>query len=109
VEDSAIVEFDEASLFALDRFPGSDRREQGQRTALGIGYTRIDPLGWSAGITAGIVLRADNLGQFTPAPASTGRRRTGFWPRISRLATACASSTARCSTSSSTSPPTSFR
>ena len=29
VEDSEIVEFDEANLFALDRFPGSDRREQG--------------------------------------------------------------------------------
>jgi LPS-assembly protein len=72
LEDSAIVEFDEASLFALDRFPGSDRREQGQRTALGIGYTRIDPLGWSAGITAGIVLRADNLGQFTPGSGLDG-------------------------------------
>jgi LPS-assembly protein len=72
VEDSSIVEFDEASLFALDRFPGSDRREQGHRAALGIGYTRIDPLGWSAGITAGIVLRADNLGQFTPGSGLDG-------------------------------------
>lgn len=66
VEDSSIVEFDEASLFALDRFPGSDRREEGQRTAIGLSYTRIDPLGWSAGITAGIIFRADELDQFTP-------------------------------------------
>jgi lipopolysaccharide assembly outer membrane protein LptD (OstA) len=72
VEDSDIVEFDEASLFALDRFPGSDRREEGTRAALGIGYTRIDPLGWSAGIAAGIVLRHEDLGQFTPGSGLDG-------------------------------------
>lgn len=66
VEESVIVEFDEASLLALDRFPGADRREQGARAALGLGYTRVDPLGWSAGVTAGIVLRAEDLMQFTP-------------------------------------------
>jgi hypothetical protein len=37
-----------------------------------------------------------------------GDLRLACWPRISPWATACASSTARCSTSSSTSPPTSF-
>jgi LPS-assembly protein len=72
VEDSDIVEFDEANLFALDRFPGSDRREEGTRAALGIGYTRIDPLGWSAGIAAGIVLRHEDLGQFTPGSGLDG-------------------------------------
>jgi len=72
VEDSDIVEFDEANLFALDRFPGSDQREEGNRAAIGIGYTRLDPLGWSAGITAGIVLRADDLGRFTPGSGLDG-------------------------------------
>ncbi|MCU4653899.1 LPS assembly protein LptD [Roseibacterium sp. SDUM158016] len=77
VEDSAIVEFDEANLFALDRFPGSDRREQGQRAAFGIGYTRVDPLGWSAGIAAGLVVRADDLMQFTPGSGLDGE--TSDW------------------------------
>jgi LPS-assembly protein len=72
VEDSDIVEFDEANLFALDRFPGSDRREEGTRAAIGLGYTRIDPLGWSAGIAAGIVLRTDDPLQFTPGSGLDG-------------------------------------
>ncbi len=76
-EDSAIVEFDEANLFALDRFPGSDRREQGTRAAFGIGYTRIDPEGWSAGVTAGLVLRTEDLMQFTPGSGLDGR--TSDW------------------------------
>jgi LPS-assembly protein len=77
VEDSAIVEFDEANLFALDRFPGSDRREEGYRTSLGIGYTRIAPLGWSAGVTAGLVLRADDMTPFTSGSGLDGR--TSDW------------------------------
>jgi len=84
VEDSEIVEFDEANLFALDRFPGSDRREQGGRAALGVGYTRIDPLGWSAGVTAGIVLRADDLAQFTPGSGLDGE--TSDWLLATHLA-----------------------
>ncbi len=77
VEDSAIVEFDEANLFELDRFPGSDRREEGHRAGLGIGYTRIDPMGWSAGVAAGLVVRADDLMQFTPGSGLDGR--TSDW------------------------------
>jgi LPS-assembly protein len=73
VEDNRIVEFDEANLFALDRFPGSDRREEGARAAFGIGYTRIDPLGWSAGLAAGLIVRADDLNQFTPGSGLDGR------------------------------------
>jgi LPS-assembly protein len=65
-EDTSVVEFDEGNLFALDRFPGSDRREQGARAAVGLGYTRIDPAGWSLGVAGGLILRADDLSQFTP-------------------------------------------
>lgn len=61
VEDSAVVDFDEGNLLALDRFPGNDRREQGRRANFGLGYTRVDPDGWSAGVTAGFVLREDDL------------------------------------------------
>lgn len=73
-EDSSIVEFDEANLFALDRFPGSDQRETGARANLGLGYTRTDPLGWSAGIVAGVVLRAEDEGQFTEGSGLDGTR-----------------------------------
>lgn len=73
-EDSRVVEFDEANLFALDRFPGADRREEGARLNLGLGYTRIDPAGWSAGVTAGFVLRQEDLDQFTPGSGLDGLR-----------------------------------
>jgi len=71
-EDSVIVEFDEANLFALNRFPGDDRREVGQRLALALNYTRTDPLGWSLGLTAGRVFRDANYGQFTPGSGLDG-------------------------------------
>ncbi|PWK60440.1 LPS-assembly protein LptD [Roseicyclus mahoneyensis] len=71
-EDSLIVEFDEANLFALDRFPGEDRREAGLRANLGLGYTRTDPLGWSLGVTAGIVLFQEDLAQYTPGSGLDG-------------------------------------
>jgi LPS-assembly protein len=74
VEDSVIVEFDEANLFALDRLPGHDRREQGRRANLGIAYTRTDPLGWSLGVVAGMVLRDTDGGQFTPGSGLDGSR-----------------------------------
>lgn len=82
-EDAAVVEFDEANLFSLDRFPGSDRREEGARTAVGLGYTRIDPAGWSAGLAGGVVLRADDLGQFTPGSGLDGR--TSDWLLVTHL------------------------
>jgi len=66
VEDSRIVEFDEANLLSLDRFPGQDQRETGLRASVGLGYTRTDPLGWSLGVAAGVVLREEDQGQFTP-------------------------------------------
>jgi LPS-assembly protein len=72
VEDSLIVEFDEANLFSLDRFPGEDQRETGLRANIGLGYTRTDPLGWSLGIAAGLVLRETDEGQFTPGSGLDG-------------------------------------
>ena len=38
-EDSTLVEFDEGNLFSLNRFPGSDAVELGNRANIGIGYT----------------------------------------------------------------------
>jgi len=73
-EDSVLVEFDEGSLFALDRFPGSDAVERGPRANLGISWTRHDPQGWSVGVTLGRVLREANLGQFGPGSGLDGRQ-----------------------------------
>ena len=71
-EDSFIVEFDEANLFALDRLPGSDRRERGTRANIGLTYTRIAPSGWTVGVGAGVVLRTEDEGQFTEGSGLDG-------------------------------------
>ena len=71
-EDSVLVEFDEGSLFALDRFPGSDAVERGPRANLGVTWTRHDPAGWSMGVTVGRVFREADLGQFGPGSGLDG-------------------------------------
>ncbi|MFO1203594.1 MAG: LPS assembly protein LptD [Tabrizicola sp.] len=71
-EDSALVEFDEGDLFALDRFPGSDAVERGKRANLGISWTRYDADGWSMGVTVGRVFREADLGQFGPGSGLAG-------------------------------------
>ena len=71
-EDSALVEFDEGNLFALDRFPGSDAVEGGLRANLGLTYTRYDPQGWTLGLTLGRVLRNEDLGEFSNASGLDG-------------------------------------
>ncbi|MDM7931024.1 LPS assembly protein LptD [Tabrizicola sp.] len=73
-EDSVLVEFDEGSLYALDRFPGSDAVERGPRANLGISWTRHDPQGWSVGVTLGRVFREADLGQFGPGSGLDGSR-----------------------------------
>lgn len=62
--NSALVEFDEGNVFALDRFPGSDAVERGPRANVGVSWTRFDPQGWSMGVTLGRVFREADLGQF---------------------------------------------
>lgn len=71
-EDSALVEFDEGNLFALDRFPGSDAVERGTRANIGVSWTRFDPQGWSMGVTVGRVIRETDLGQFGPGSGLAG-------------------------------------
>jgi LPS-assembly protein len=71
-EDSQTVEFDEGNLFAFSRFPGSDVRELGNRLNLGFSWTRYAPTGWTLGVTAGRVFRAEDLGQFGPASGLDG-------------------------------------
>jgi LPS-assembly protein len=71
-EDSALVEFDEGNLFAIDRFPGSDAVERGSRANVGVTWTRYDPDGWTLGVTLGRVFRADDLDQFSAGSGLDG-------------------------------------
>ncbi|GLS87612.1 LPS-assembly protein LptD [Cypionkella aquatica] len=71
-EDSALVEFDETNLFDLSRFPGADAVENGTRANLGVSYLRLDPNGWTLGVTVGRVLRTEDLGQFSTASGLSG-------------------------------------
>lgn len=72
-ESSTLVEFDAGSLYALSRFPGNDRYERGFRATLGAHWMRIDPAGWSWGVTAGRVFRVSDLDQFSDASGLDGR------------------------------------
>ncbi|WP_224814501.1 LPS-assembly protein LptD [Hasllibacter sp. MH4015] len=71
-EDSFIVEFDEANLFSLDRFPGSDLREVGPRANVGLAYSRLSPSGWRLGVAGGVVFRTDEQGQLTDGSGLNG-------------------------------------
>ncbi|MBE2275732.1 MAG: LPS-assembly protein LptD [Rhodobacteraceae bacterium] len=72
-EDSALVEFDEGNIWSLDRFPGADAVEEGNRINVGVTWTRYDPAGWNLGLTLGRVLRHEDYGQFGPASGLGGR------------------------------------
>ncbi len=82
-EDSVLPEFDEASLFALDRLPGNDAVESGARLNLGVGFTHIAPAGWSLGVSLGRVFRADDDGSFSSGSGLGGR--TSDWLATFRL------------------------
>ncbi len=73
-EDSILVEFDEASLLSLNRYPGSDAVETGLHVNLALSWNRYDPDGWSMGATVGRVLRADDDGAFSAASGLSGTR-----------------------------------
>lgn len=71
-EDSTLVDFDEGNLFALTRFPGADRRENGLRGAAAISYTRVDPGGWSLGATVGRLFSDAPMTDFSSSTGLTG-------------------------------------
>ena len=71
-EDSALVEFDEANLYALDRFPGADAVETGARLNLGVTMTRQSLAGPSWGATLGRVVRLDQTRAFSGASGLGG-------------------------------------
>jgi LPS-assembly protein len=85
-EDSALLEFDEGNLYALNRFPGTDQIERGRFANIGLGYTRVDPAGWSLGTTIGRVFRATDPGQFGISSGLQGRQSD--WLSATRLSLA---------------------
>lgn len=54
-EESTRVEFDEANLLSLSRFPAADRREHGTTLAAGLRWMHEAPAGWSTALTVGRV------------------------------------------------------
>ncbi|SMX36749.1 LPS-assembly protein LptD [Maliponia aquimaris] len=56
-DESTRVEFDEANLLSLSRFPAADRREHGATLAAGVRWMHQAPTGWSAALTLGQVWR----------------------------------------------------
>jgi LPS-assembly protein len=56
-DESTRVEFDEANLLSLSRFPAADRRENGATLAAGLRWMHQAPTGWSAALTLGQVWR----------------------------------------------------
>ena len=73
-EDSALVTFDESNLFAMNRFPGADASETGSFANIGVNYLRNDPAGWTVGVTAGRVLRADVENDFSVSSGLSGQK-----------------------------------
>ncbi len=71
-EDSPLVEFEATNLFALNRFAGIDQIEQGLRANVGVSYSRKSTKGWNIDAVIGGVVRATDLGQFTPASGLGG-------------------------------------
>ncbi|MDD9716030.1 LPS assembly protein LptD [Dinoroseobacter sp. PD6] len=72
-EDSTVAEFDEASLFDLNRFAGRDQVEGGWRANFGVGWTRFDASGWTTAVTVGRVLREDDNTALAPGASATER------------------------------------
>ncbi|MEO1024258.1 MAG: LPS assembly protein LptD [Pseudomonadota bacterium] len=59
IEDSTVIEFDEANLFSPSRFPGVDGVETGVRVAVGAQWRRSDPSGWDMDLALGRVANLD--------------------------------------------------
>jgi LPS-assembly protein len=71
-EDSILVEFDEANLLDLTRFPGQDAREEGARATIGLNWTRVGPAGGSSTLTFGRIYRTVDESGFSDASGLAG-------------------------------------
>ena len=73
-DESTRVEFDEANLLSLSRFPAADRREHGRTLAAGLRWMHRAPRGWSAALTLGRVWRERQDEDFTRSSGLDGER-----------------------------------
>ncbi|MDO6586689.1 LPS assembly protein LptD [Salipiger sp. 1_MG-2023] len=64
-DESTRVEFDEANLLSLSRYPAADRRERGRMLAAGLRWVHEAPSGWSSNLTLGRLWREDADSEFT--------------------------------------------
>jgi LPS-assembly protein len=71
-EDSTLVEFDEANLLDLTRFPGQDAREEGLRATVGLNWTRVGTGGGSSTLSFGRIYRATDESGFSDASGLAG-------------------------------------
>lgn len=74
LEDSTVVEFDEANLFSPTRYPGNDGVEDGTRVAAGLTWRRSDPRGWQADLAFGRVVNLDGDLGFAEGTGLAGDR-----------------------------------
>ncbi|WP_245216171.1 LPS-assembly protein LptD [Sagittula salina] len=58
-EESTRVEFDEANLLSLSRYPAADRREHGTTYAAGLRWLHEARAGWTAALTLGRIWQDD--------------------------------------------------
>jgi LPS-assembly protein len=71
-DESTLVEFDEGNLFALSRFPETDRRETGSVLAVGLNWARYDPDGWESYVSIGQIFRDPALSDFSKSSGLSG-------------------------------------
>ncbi|MFZ7090399.1 LPS-assembly protein LptD [Primorskyibacter sp. 2E233] len=83
-DESTRVEFDEANLLSLSRFPAADRREHGRTLAAGLRWMHQAPSGWSAALTFGKVWRDDADPEFSRSSGLSGS--TSDWLIAGRFA-----------------------
>ncbi|MEM6972310.1 MAG: LPS assembly protein LptD [Pseudomonadota bacterium] len=73
-EDSAQTEFDEMSVFDIDRFSGLDAVEEGPRFTLGLRYERLSDDGFTLSADAGRILRFVEADEFDAGSGLNGLR-----------------------------------
>lgn len=71
-DESTRVEFDEANLLTLSRFPAADRREHGGTLAAGLRWLHQAPAGWSAALTLGKIWRDTEDTEFSRSSGLVG-------------------------------------
>jgi LPS-assembly protein len=80
-EDSRAVELEDDNLFALNRFPGYDRIEDGARITYGVDY-QLDRPGWRATANIGQSYRFTNNDTLLPPGTGLSGRMSDYVGRV---------------------------